>query len=112
MHRRDRQATLGQKIYKGMKIVGLTDGDLVSRKHRFDALLDRLLSVKADDRIVDLRIWNQLSKGVDVPIRQFEKAASQVSWALDKESCLREAPNRERSREGRPNPRLRFPSKP
>ena len=95
-----------------MKIVDFADGDFMSRKHRFDAFLDRLLRVKADDRIIDLGIWNQLSEGIDVPIRQFEKTASQVNWALDKGPSLREAPNRGRCREGRPNPRPRSRSKP
>ena len=92
MHRRNRQATLGQKIYKGMEIVDLAHGNLVSRKHRFDAFLDRLLRVEADDRIVDLAIWNQLSEGLDVPIRQFKKTASRSAGRLIKDLAFAKRP--------------------
>lgn len=61
----------GQEVHEGMEIVKLANGDPVSCKHRLDALLDCLLRVKADNRIVDLGIGDQFPKSVYIVIRQF-----------------------------------------
>ena len=67
---------VGQKVYEGVKIMELANGNLMPRQHGLDAFLGRLLRVKTDDSVVNLAVGNQFLKSLDVTVRQFEKTAS------------------------------------